>query len=209
MAGSLESLVWTMKAAAVILPLVIMLYGLFKRPKDNRIVWTGLLTAVIVSAAWFLVYQRETKQEREIEALKKTIDEAKPTKALRGFTADERRALIARLRNLHGPSVFVVANTADEETIQYAREIGSILKEAGWAVPPSLGMIFAPVILPGQNAISRDVVLGVSPEVPQHIANALLESLREGGVRVSMGPHWPGTEHPISILVGPRVETAE
>jgi hypothetical protein len=209
MAGSLESLIWIMKAATVVLPLLITLYGLLKRPKDNRIVGTGLLTAVIVSVVWFLAYQRETHQYREIEALKKTIEESHSKTAVRGFSPDERRILLERLRDIHGPSVFILANSTDEETIQYAREIGSILKEAGWDVPPSFGMIFAPVIFPGQEAAARGVVLGVSPEVPQHIADGVLESLRAAGVHVSMGPHWPGTDLAISLLVGPKAPSAE
>jgi hypothetical protein len=206
MAG--ESLVWITKAAAVLLPLAITLYGLLKRPKDNRLIWAGLVTAVIVFVAGLLFYQRQEKQDREIEALKKEIEAATLAAERRGFTPEQRELLVEKLRELHGPSVFVIANSADEETAQYAREIGSILKESGWEVPPSFGMIFAPVVLPGQVRIAEEVVLGVAPEVPDRLANAFLEALRDGGIPVSMGPHWPGTEHPISILVGPRIETA-
>ena len=204
MAG--ESLVWLTKAAAICLPLAITLYGFLKRPIDTRLIWIGFLTAVLVAAAGILIYQREEKRDREIEALKKEIEAARLTPTRRGFTPEKRELLIERLKGIHGPSVFVLANGADEETARYAREIGSILKEAGWEVPPSFGMIFAPVIFPGQDGVAEEVVLGVSPEVPHRIANAFLAALRDGGVPVSMGPHWPGTEHPISILVGPRAE---
>jgi hypothetical protein len=209
MAGGLEFLIWITKTAAVLLPLVITLYGLFKRPRDLRLVWAGLLTAVVVSLAGLLIYQRNEKQDREIAALKKEIEEANVEPARRSFTPEQRNLLIEKLREIHGPSVFVLVNSADEETARYAREIGSILKEAGWEVPASFGMIYTPVILPGQDDIVKDVVVGVSPEVPRRVANAFLTALREGGVRVSMGPHWPGTEHPISIFVGPAAGSLE
>jgi hypothetical protein len=177
--------------------------------KDYRLVWAGLLTAVIVLAAGLLVYRHQEQQEREIEALRKEIEAATLETARRSITPEQRKLLVEKLREIHGPSVFVIGNAADEETAQYAREIGSVLKEAGWEVPPSFGMIFAPVILPGQNDVSKEVVLGVSREVPEHIANSFLAALQEGGIPVSMGPHWPGTEHPISILVGPRAEASK
>jgi hypothetical protein len=175
-----------------------------KRPKDHRLIRAGLLTAIIVLTAGVFFYKHQEKQNRKIEALRKEIEAATHETARRSITPEQRKVLVERLQEIHGPSVFVVGNAADEETAQYAREIGSVLKEAGWDVPPSFGMIFAPVIMPGQNEVAKEVILGVSPEVPEHIANAFLSALQDGGIPVSMGPHWPGTEHPISILVGPK-----
>jgi hypothetical protein len=199
---SIQWLFGLIKAAAVLLPLLIALFGLIRR--DIRLVWIGILTAVLVSVAWFLVSQREAQRDREIEALKKEIEATKSATNPRSVTPEQRQFLIDRLREMHGPSVHVLANGTDEETAQYARQIVSILKEAGWAVPASFGIIFTPVILPGQDHVAEDVVLGVANEVPEHITQAFLSALREGGIRITMGPHWPGTEHPISILVGPQ-----
>lgn len=196
---------WFARLFAVIVPLLLAIYGFAK--KDNRLVTLGLLIAVIVATSWFLGARRDAERSRQVEALQNEIEATKAAPAQRGFEPEKRELIIERLRAIHGPSIFVVANGADDETGQYARDITSLFKEAGWNVPPSFGMMFAPIVLPGEALVATDVILGVTPVVPEHITQAVLEALQDGGVDVRLGPHWPGTEHPMSILVGPRAQS--
>ncbi len=111
--------------------------------------------------------------------------------------------MVGALSDFVGPTAFVLANSSDLETAEYAREIVSILNDAGWEVPPSFGMMYRPVLQPGQETVPAGVILGISSDVPDTFGNSIFNAFRDGGVDVSRGPHWPGTEHPISILIGP------
>lgn len=197
---------WLTRIVALGVPLLFALYGLFKNPRDFRLTSIGLLTAAAVGLAWFVGLQLEDEKNREVEALQEEIAVATAEPERRTFSAEARQMMVERLAKIHGPSVFVLANASDEETTLYARKIVAILKDSGWDVPASFGMIFTPVILPGQDRIPSDLILGFTPEVPDHITQALLTTFRDAGVRIRMGPHWPGTEHSISILVGPKLD---
>jgi hypothetical protein len=194
------------RVVALGVPLLFALYGLFKIPRDFRLTSIGLLTAAAVGLAWFVGVQLEAEKDREVEALQEEIAVATAEPERRSFSPEARQMMVERLRNVHGPSVFVLANASDEETTLYAREIVAVLKDSGWDVPASFGMIFTPVILPGQDRIPSDLILGVTPEVPEHITQGLLATFRDAGITIRMGPHWPGTEHSISILVGPKLD---
>jgi hypothetical protein len=194
------------RIVALALPLLFAFYGLFKSPRDSRLTSIGLLMAAAVGLAWFVAVQLEEKKDREVEALQEEIAVATAEPERRTFSPEARQMMIERLQNVHGPSVFVLANASDEETTLYSREIVAVLKESGWDVPASFGMIFTPVILPGQDRIPSDLILGVTPEVPEHIIQTLLATFRDAGITIRLGPHWPGTEHPISILVGPKLD---
>jgi hypothetical protein len=197
---------WFARVFAVVVPLFLAIYGFVKNPRDNRLVTLGLIISVIVATSWFLGARRDAERSRQVEALQNEIEASKEP-AQRGFNRQNREFIIKRLSAINGPSIFVVANGADDETGQYARDITALFKEAGWSVPPSFGMMFAPIVLPGEAAVATDVILGVTPEVPDHITQAVFDALREGQVDIRLGPHWPGTEHPMSILIGPRAKS--
>ena len=116
---------------------------------------------------------------------------------------EDRKLLVGVLQSFVGRTASVVVNASDPETSAYAREIVGVLKDAGWQVPPSYGTMFTPIILPGHDSVSPGVVLGFSPEVPAGQSSEILQAFREGGVDAGIGPHFPGSDHPITILVGP------
>jgi len=64
------------------------------------------------------------------------------------------------LSDFVGLTAFVLALSSDLETIEYAREIVSILNEAGWEVPPSFGMMYRRLLQPGREAVPPGVILG-------------------------------------------------
>ena len=64
------------------------------------------------------------------------IAELEAAPAQRGFTDEARAQLVGALGDFVGPTAFVLANSSDLETTEYAREIVSILQDAGWEVPP-------------------------------------------------------------------------
>ncbi len=194
------------RAVALGVPLLFALYGLLKSPRDSRLTSIGLLTAAAVGLAWFVGMQLESERNREVEDLQEEIAVATAEPERRTFSPEARQMMVERLKNMHGPSVFVLANASDEETTLYAREIVAVLKDSGWDVPASFGMIFTPVILPGQDRIPGHLILGVTSEVPDHITQGLLTAFQDAGIRITTGPHWPGTEHSISILVGPKLD---
>lgn len=211
MSGGLESsetlawaasLAWT---AALFVPLLLALYGFAKKPRDNRLFSIGVLMTGVVAFAWFVNARQQASRDREVQDLQKEIERSQPELDQRGFDPDARTRLVEQLGKIHGPSVFVLANAPDdEETSQFAREIGAVLKEAGWAVPASFSITSTPVVLPGEHTVATGVILGTTNEVPRSISEAVFTALRDSGMDVRIGPHWPGTEHPISILVGPK-----
>ena len=183
----------------------ILLLGLyvFARHDDRIAVGASVILALAVLAVWFLSARDANRLEDELRASQEKIAELEAAPAQRGFTAEARAQLVETLGDFVGPTAFVLANASDVETTKYAREIVSILNDAGWEVPPSFGMMYRPVLQPGQEDVPTGVILGISSEVPNPFANSIFNAFRDSGVDITRGPHWPGTEHPISILVGP------
>lgn len=168
----------------------------------------GGAAALMLAAGALLLALRGAERERalrdDLATSRQRIAELETAPAKRGFDAETRARLVRELGEFAGPSAFVLANASDLETTQYAREMANVLKEAGWRVPPSFGMSYQPVLLPGHEGVPKGVILGVSDDVPEQFATRLNQILLDNGVDVVRGPHWPGTEHPISILVGPQ-----
>ena len=162
-----------------------------------------MVLAAAVFGVWFLGARENDRLQDELRASQEKIAELEAAPAQRGFTAEARAQLVGALADFVGPTAFVLANSSGLETTEYAREIVSILNDAGWEVPPSFGMMYRPVLQPGQEAVPPGVIFGVSSEVPDTFGNSIFNAFRDAGVDVIRGPHWPGTEHPISILVGP------
>ena len=183
----------------------ILLLGLyvFARHDDRAAAGASIVLAAAVLGVWFLSARDADRLEEELRASQEKIVELEAAPAQRGFTAEARAQLVVALSDFVGPTAFVLANSPDLETTEYAREIVSILNDAGWEVPPSFGMMYRPVLPPGQEAVPPGVILGISSEVPNPFASSIFNAFRDAGVDVTRGPHWPGTEHPISILVGP------
>lgn len=175
----------------------------FARHEDRAVAVAACLLAAGVLAVWFWGSRTSQRLERELEASQKRIAELEAAPAQRGFTPAARAQLVDALGGFVGPTAFVLANSSDLETAEYAREIVSILNDAGWEVPPSFGMMYRPVLQPGQEDVPPGVVVGISSEVPATFASSIFNAFRDAGVDATRGPHWPGTEHPISILVGP------
>jgi hypothetical protein len=161
------------------------------------------LLAAAVLGSWFLSARDVSRLEDELQASQEKIAELEAAPAQRGFTAEDRAQLVAALADFVGPTAFVLANASDVETTSYAREIVSVLNDAGWEVPPSFGMMYRPVLQPGQEVVPPGVILGISSDVPSAFATSIFNAFHDSGVDITRGPHWPGTEHPISILVGP------
>lgn len=185
-------------AGIVVLGIYVLL-----RHEDRAAAAAAVPLAVAVFGSWFLGTRERDRLEEELLAGQETIAELAAAPAQRGFAPGPRADLVEALSNFVGPTAFVLANSSDQETSEYAREIGSILNEAGWEVPPSFGMMYRPVLLPGQVAVPPGVVLGMSSEVADKFGMSIYKAFNEAGVDIKLGPHWPGTEHPISILVGP------
>ncbi len=183
----------------------ILLLGLyvFARHDDRSAAGASVVLAAAVLGVWLLSAGDSDRLEEELRASQEKIAELEAAPAQRGFTAAARAQLVNALGNFVGPTAFVLANSSDVETTEYAREIVSILNDAGWEVPPSFGMMYRPVLQPGQEDVPPGVILGISSEVPTPFASSIFNAFRDSGVDVTRGPHWPGTEHPISILVGP------
>ncbi len=183
----------------------ILLLGLyvFLRHEDRAGAGASVVLAAAVFGVWFLGARESDRLEDELRASQEKIAELEAAPAQRGFTAEARAQLVGALSDFVGPTAFVLANSSDLETTEYAREIVSILNDAGWEVPPSFGMMYRPVLQPGQETVPAGVILGISSDVPDTFGNSIFNAFRDGGVDVSRGPHWPGTEHPISILIGP------
>lgn len=175
----------------------------FARHDDRIVGVVALVLAASVMAVWLTAARETARVEAELRASKETIAELEAAPAQRGFTAKARAGLVQALSQFVGPTAFVLANASDLETAKYAREIVSILNDAGWEVPPSFGMMYRPVLQPGQENVPPGVVVGISDDVPDTFAASIYNAFRDAGVDVTRGPHWPGTEHPISILVGP------
>ena len=183
----------------------ILLLGLyvFARHDDRAAAGASVVLAAAVLGVWFLSARDADRLEEELRASQEKIAELEAAPAQRGFTAEARAQLVGALSDFVGPTAFVLANSSELETAEYAREIVSILNDAGWEVPPSFGMMYRPVLQPGQEAVPPGVILGISSEVPNPFGSSIFNAFRDAGVDVTRGPHWPGTEHPISILVGP------
>ena len=145
---------------------------------------------------------RREELRGELQEAHERIAVLEATPAQRGFSDETRAAIVEGLSTFVGPTAFVLANASDLETTEYAREIASILKDAGWDVPSSFGMTYAPLMLPGYEDSPTGVIFGIASEVPDAFAASVFNVFREGGVDIVRGPHWPGTDHPISILVG-------
>ena len=163
--------------------------------------------ACVLAAATFgmwLVGSRQTDRlQEQLRESEERIGELETVPAQRGFSETVRAQLVADLSGFVGPTAFVLSNSSDLETTEYSREIVSILNDAGWEVPASFGMMYRPVLMPGEEAVPPGVVVGISSDVPDSFGNSIFNAFRDAGVDVHRGPHWPGTEHPISILVGP------
>ena len=202
-ATSLNWVTQLLFALALLIPLVFALYRFAKKGKDKHAARMSLLTAALVGGVWLIVAHQEAKRAVEVETVKKELEALQAVPAERSFSTEAHDTMIQRLKAINGPSVFVLANASDAETTQFARKLVAVFKEAGWTVPESFGMIFTPVMLPGREEIPSGIVLGATREVPQRILDSVYEAFKESGIKVSIGPHWPGTEHPISILVGP------
>jgi len=183
----------------------ILLLGLyvFTRHDDRLAAGAAVVLAAAVVTVWLLSARDTDRLEDELRASQEKIAELEAAPAQRGFTAEARAQLVDALGDFVGPTAFVLANASDVETTKYAREIVSILNDAGWEVPPSFGMMYRPVLQPGQERVPPGVILGISSEVPNPFASSIFNAFRDSGVDVTRGPHWPGTERPISILVGP------
>lgn len=173
------------------------------RHEDRAAAGAAVVLATVTFATSFMAARERDRLEQELFASRTTIAELEAAPAQRGFTADARSRLVEALSEFVGPTAFVLANSSDLETSEYAREIGSVLNDAGWEVPPAFGMMYRPVLQPGQENVPPGVILGVSGEVPDAFGASIFNAFRDAGVDISRGPHWPGTEHPISILVGP------
>ncbi len=205
--SSRDWLEWATAAAAalaLLVPLFFTLYGLISQPRDKRLTWICFVTSCLVALAWLLDVKRDTFVKGELETVKEELATAQTVPGGREFTDVVREKLIEKLRRFADQSAFVLANASDPETTAYARQIVSVLKDAGWNVPSSFGVIFSPVILPGKAEAPRGTVLGVSPVVAGNIGNEVLAVFQEADPQFTMGPHWPGTELPFSILVGPK-----
>jgi hypothetical protein len=192
--------------AAVILLLGLALF-VFLKHEDGRASLAAVLVSLLVVLSWALGSSRQRELAGELDGARDRIAALEDRPKEREFEPKARELMVRRLRDFVGPTAFVVANASDPETVEYARQIVAILKEAGWEVPPSFGMTYQPIVLPGHAGAMPGVVLGVSASVPGDFAAAILNVLREGGIDIVAGPHWPGTEHPISILVGPKRES--
>jgi hypothetical protein len=203
-AASLNWVTGLLFALALLIPLAFALYHFAKKGKDKHVVWMSLLTAALVAGVWIVVSRQEARRAVEVETVKKELEALQTAPVERNFSTETHDLMIERLKGVHGPSVFVLANSSDAETTQFSREIVAVFKESGWEVPESFGMIFTPVMLPGEQDVPSGVVLGATPEVPQRILDAVYAAFQDAGIEISRGPHWPGTEHPISILVGPN-----
>ena len=176
---------------------------IFIRHQDGAAAGATVVLAVAVLGVWLLGARQRDRLAEELRAAEQMVAELEKPPPQRGFELGPRAELVEALSNFVGPTAFVLANSADAETSEYAREMGSILNEAGWEVPPSFGMMYRPVLLPGQEAVPPGVILGVSDEVADTFEMAIYNAFNEAGVDIRLGPHWPGTEHPISILIGP------
>jgi len=183
----------------------ILLLGIyvFARHDDRGAVGASVVLAAAVVGVWHLSAGDAERLEEELRVSQEKIAELESTPAQRGFTAAAREQLVDALGDFVGPTAFVLANASDVETTEYAREIVSILNDAGWEVPPSFGMMYRPVMQPGQEVVPTGVTVGISSEVPNPFADSIFNAFRESVVDATRGPHWPGTEHPISIIVGP------
>ncbi len=175
----------------------------FRRHEDRPAAGVAVVIAIAAFGIWASGAARRDELLDEIQKARERIAVLEATPAQRGFSDETRAAMVEALSTFVGPTAFVLANASDLETTEYAREIASILKDAGWDVPPSFGMTYAPLVLPGYEDMPTGVIFGVSSEVPDAFAASVFNVFREGGVDITRGPHWPGTDHPISILVGP------
>ena len=168
----------------------------------------GAAAAVVVSllglALWSTGDAGRESLETDLETARERIEVLETKPATRGFSAEVRAGMVRDLGKFVGPTAYVLSNAPDHETTEYARALASILKDAGWNVPASFGMTYAPMVLPGQDGPASGVIFGVSPEVPESFADSVFMVFHDAGVDIRRGPHWPGTEHPISILVGPK-----
>jgi len=187
----------------VVLSLLLGLY-VFLRYEDLAAGGVAVVIAAAAAGVWFFAEADKEDVESELLAARERVAVLEAAPARRGFTPEARKAMVESLSQFIGPTAFVLANSTDLETTQYSREIVAILKDAGWEVPPSFGVTYRPVLLPGQESVPPGVVLGISSDVPEAFASSIFNAFRAGGVNVRRGPHWPGTEHPISILVGPK-----
>ena len=188
--------------AAIVVIAALALYGFLKH-EDVHFLWMAGLACVLTGLSWHLASQKTLELDNELREARDEIAALEVVPETRGFTAEARAELVSELSKFVGPTAYVLSNASDAETAEYAREIAAILKEAGWNVPPSFGMSYNPVVLPGQDGLQPGLVIGTAG-VPDEFVNAVIAVFRDYGVDISRGPHWPGTEHPISILVGPR-----
>ncbi len=175
----------------------------FLRHEDLPAAGVAVVIAIAALGIWSSGAARRDELLDEIQKARERIAVLEATPAQRGFSDEARAAMVEALSTFVGPTAFVLANASDLETTEYAREIASILKDAGWDVPASFGMTYAPLVLPGYEDTPTGVIFGVSSDVPDAFAASVFNVFREGGVDIARGPHWPGTDHPISILVGP------
>ncbi len=175
----------------------------FLRHKDLPAAGVAVVIAIAALGIWSSGAARREELLGEIQKARERIAVLEATPTQRGFSDETRAAMVEALSNFVGPTAFVLANSSDLDTTEYARKIASILKDAGWDVPPSFGMTYAPLLLPGYEDTPSGVIFGVSSDVPDTFASSVFNVFREGGVDITRGPHWPGTDHPISILVGP------
>jgi len=171
--------------------------------KDLPAALVAVVIAIAALGIWSSGDARREELRGELQEARERIAALEATPAQRGFSDETRAAIVEGLSTFVGPTAFVLANASDLETTEYAREIASILKDAGWDVPSSFGMTYAPLMLPGYEDSPTGVIFGVASEVPDAFAASVFNVFREGGVDIVRGPHWPGTDHPISILVGP------
>lgn len=173
------------------------------RHEDRVVAAVTIVLAAAVMILWLVGARERDQLAEQLRIAEETIAELEAAPAQRGFTADARVRLVEALSEFVGPTAFVLANSTDLETAEYSREIVSVLNDAGWEVPPSFGMMYRPVLQPGQEAVPPGVIIGISDDVPAGFAASIFNAFRDAGVDARRGPHWPGTEHPISILVGP------
>lgn len=189
--------------AAMALLVGLALYLLLKY-RDRAAAAAAFVAAAAVGMFWYWGSIRTGGLEDELATTRERLAALEHDPSVRGFTPEGRELMVRRLSDYVGPTAFVVANDSDPETVEYARQIVSVLKDAGWKIPPSFGMTYQPIVLPGHEGAEPGVILGVSGDVPREFAASVLRVLRDGGIDAVEGPHWPGTEHPISILVGRR-----
>jgi hypothetical protein len=189
-------------AAAIVLLVALALY--LNAKGQGKAALVSFLAALLVGVAWYGSRSERTALKEQLDSARGEIASLEDTSGQRTFDPVARELMVRRLRDFVGPTAFVVTNSSDPETVEYARQIVAVLKDAGWRVPPSFGMLYQPIVLPGDESTRPGVVLGVLPDVPRDFSTSILRVFREGGIDVVEGPHWPGTEHPISILVGPK-----